>query len=418
MDVSGNRQQHSQRSDDMGISINVGMNQDYSYLFQGLSGSGNSNLNYLSDYTAIKNGSYGKLMKAYYGSAGDSVTSSSGKGAGTSNYLDRILEEKKHPKVSKDVQEANASLTAGISTLKNTVSALQNENTYKASKDGTSAADKVFSAVKDYVTQYNDVVSAAKNSTLTGKTSHVAAVMRSSQANAEKLAEIGITVNDDGTLQLNESKLKSTDISKVQELFSKDDIMGYGSTVMSRLGFASVSSGAVSSTEEDKTEQDKVTYAGAAALKTDIEKLTSSSLFEKIKAEDGTEKYDIEKLFSTAKSFVGNYNSMLDAAGSSYNSGVISNLTWIMDVTARNKNALEQFGISVDEKGKLAIDEDVFKKSDMSQLQKFFQGYGSSIATQVSLVNYYMTTQANAASGYTADGTYNAQENFRYDVIS
>ena len=60
----------------MGISINVGMKQDYSYLFQGLStgsGSGMGNLNFLSDYAAIKNGSYGRLMKAYYAETGSSA---------------------------------------------------------------------------------------------------------------------------------------------------------------------------------------------------------------------------------------------------------------------------------------------------------------------------------------------------------
>ncbi len=401
----------------MGIGINVGMDQDYSYLFQGMSGS-TGGQNILSDYAAIKNGSYGKLMKSYYGSVGSQSTTASNKTASTGNMLDRILDEKRHPKVSKDTQEANANLTSGISSLMNTVSTLQNENTYTASKDGTSAADKVVSAVKNYVSQYNDVVNAAKGSTLANKTAHVAAVMRSSEANAEKLAEIGITVNEDGTLQLNQDKLKAADISKVQELFTKENVTGYGSTVMSRLGFANVSAGAVSSTDKADEEQDKTAYSGAAALKTDIGKLISDSLYEKIKAEDGTEEYDIGKLFDTVKSFAGNYNSMLDTARSSYNSGVVANLTRIMEVTARNKDALGQFGISVDEKGKLTVDEDVFKNSDMSKVQQFFKEYGSSIATNVSLVNYYLTTQANSASGYTADGTYNVQGNLRYDIES
>ena len=400
----------------MGISINVGMKQDNSYLFQGLSSSGGDmgNLNFLSDYASIKNGSYGKLMKSYYGSASSSSATSSGAKANTNNVLDKILEEKKNPKVSKEVQEANANLTSGISSLKNTVATLQNDKTYTTS-DGTSAADKVSSAIRNFVSQYNDVVSNAKNSTLTGKTSHVAGMMKVSEANAEKLAEIGITVNKDGTLQLNEGKLKSTDISKVQELFSKDDVTSYGSTVMSRLGFASVASNPVNSTE-DTEEQDEATYTGAAGLKADIEKLKSGSLFDKVKDKDGAYQYDIDKIFAAAKSFVGNYNSMLDSAQSSYNSGVTANLARILEKTAQYKDELKQFGISVDAKGKLKIDEDVFKKSDMSQVQKFFNEYGSSIASNVSLVNYYMTTQANAASGYTANGTYNTQGNLWYDA--
>ncbi|MDE6128369.1 MAG: hypothetical protein K2G16_04160, partial [Lachnospiraceae bacterium] len=62
----------------MGISINVGnTSQNYSYLFQSASGGSLGNLNFISDYASIKNGSYGKLMKAYYGTAQSSSTSSS-----------------------------------------------------------------------------------------------------------------------------------------------------------------------------------------------------------------------------------------------------------------------------------------------------------------------------------------------------
>ena len=261
----------------MGIRINVGMNQDYSYLFQGLSSSsgGLGNLNLLSDYASIKNGSYGKLMKAYYGNTNSLDATLSGRKAGKNNVLDQILEEKKHPKVSKEAQKANSNLTSGISSLMNAVTTLQNESTYENSENGTSAADKVVSAVKNYISQYNNVVSAAKDSTLQSQTSHVTGMMKSSEATSKKLAEIGITINRDGTLQLNEGKLKTTDISKVQELFSKEDVMSYGSMVRSRLGYASASSSTASSAVKDTAKQDKVTYAGAAALKTDIEKLTS-----------------------------------------------------------------------------------------------------------------------------------------------
>ena len=47
--------------------MNISAKQNYSYLFQGLgSSTGSTNLNFLSDYMSIKNGSYGKLLKAYY----------------------------------------------------------------------------------------------------------------------------------------------------------------------------------------------------------------------------------------------------------------------------------------------------------------------------------------------------------------
>ena len=82
-------------------------------------------------------------------------------------------------------------------------------------------------------------------------------------------------------------------------------------------------------------------------------------------------------------------------------------MNYIRQKTAQNADALKQFGISVDTKGRMTINESTFKKSDMAQVQKFFSDYGSSVASNASLVDYYMTTQANAANGYTAAGGYN-----------
>ena len=406
----------------MGISINVPATKpDYSSLFSSIgSAAGNAaSSNWLGDYAMIKNGSYGRLMKAYYADAkSDSTgqysgtTSTSEKRSKTNNVLDRILEEKKHPKVSKEAQEANAKLTSGLSTLKTAVSALQSDKTYTDTANGASAADKVVSAMKAYVSNYNEVVSAAKNSTLANKTAYVANVMSTSAANADKLSEIGLTVNSNGTLELDEAKLKAAGTSKVQELFSSKDIMSYGSTVASRLQFA----GASSSTGATDTGANTAKGSSAAALKADSKALASDALFEKVKDKDGkeTDQYDVDKILATAKSFVSNYNNMFTVAESSSNSGVLANLSHIRETTDRNKDILKQFGIDVDAKGKMKINEDTFKNADMSEVQKFFKDYGSSISTNASLVDYYMTTQANATNGYTATGEYNVQGSARY----
>ena len=396
----------------MGIGIHVGKNQDYCYLFQSRSyGSGGmGNLNFLSDYASIKNGSYAKLMKTYYGTAQSSSAAASKKSS-SGNILDKILDEKKNPKVSKEAQEANANLTTGLSSLKSSVAALQKDGTYTDTANGKSAADKVVSAMKAFVSDYNNVVSAAKNSTLANKTAYVANMMNSTATNADKLAEIGVSINGNGTLELNEAKLKEAGVSKVQDLFSSDNIMSYGSMIASRLRFAGA---AASTNTADNKDTETTAASGAAGVKADGRALAGDALYEMVKDKDGSEKYDVDKIFATAKSFVNNYNKMFDTAESSYNSGVLSNLSRIKERTARSASALEQFGISVDNKGRMKIDEDIFKKADMSSVQAFFKDYGSSIATNASLVDYYMTTQANAANGYTSDGTYNVQGSARY----
>ncbi len=394
----------------------MAMNQGYSGLFQSLSSSSGST-NFLADYASLKSGSYGRLMKAYYGTGQSSSSTANGVGTRTSNVLDQILEERKNPKVSEDVKEANANLTTGISNMKKTVATLQNDATYTATQNSQtgqvsqSAVDKTVSAMKDYVSQYNEVVNASKKSTMTNKTGYIANVMKATAANADKLKEIGVTINGDGTLQLNEKKLRETDVTKVQDLFSSKDLMSYGSTVASRLNFAGIGLDAT-----DSADKDNQAGSGAAGVKADSETLASDKLYEKVKDKDGkeTDKYDIDKILSTAKSFVSNYNQMFIAGQSSTNSGVLANLAQIREKTEQNKDALKQFGFDLDEKGRLKLDEDKFKNSDMSQVQKFFKDYGSSIATNASLVDYYTTTNANTASGYTAGGAYSVQGSSRF----
>ena len=403
----------------MGIGIDVGTNKNNSYLFQSLSSGGMGNLNFLSDYASIKNGSYGKLMKTYYNKVQNSSTEGTSTKSSSNNVLDKIIDEQMHPKVSKDVQEANSNLVTGLSNMRTSVSALQNDKTYSDTANGQSAADKVVSAMKAYVTDYNNVVNAARGSTMTNKTAYVANMMSSTAKNADKLSEIGVTINSNGLLEVNEAKLKAADISKVQELFSANDIMSYGSMVSSRLQFAGATASTTTSADSTNTvtgstDTNNTAGSSAVSLKAAGNALASDELYKKISDQDGNEKYDVDKIMTTAKSFVSSYNNMFDAAESSSNSGVVANLSYIREKTANSADLLKQLGISVDEKGRLKMDEDTFKKSDMSKVQDVFKEYGSSIATNASLVDYYMTTQANASSGYTASGTYNVQGSSRY----
>lgn len=236
--------------------------------------------------------------------------------------------------------------------------------------------------------------------------------MMSTTSKFEKeLGEIGVMLKNDGTLQLDETKLKGADLSKVQKLFSTDNIQSYGSTIASRIKFAGGSTSTTTGTTNNTTNTDtkKPTSTSAAALKKDGEALASNELFAKVKDADGneTDEYDVKKILSTAKSFVSNYNAMFDKAESSSNSGVLSNLSYIRERTANNTKALKEFGFSVDKKGRLSLDEDTFKKADMSKVHDFFKNYGSYVASNASRVDYYMNTNANTASGYTSKASYN-----------
>ncbi len=377
----------------------MNVNQNF---FGGMGG----NTGFFSDYASIRNGSYRRLLKAYYGGNNNSGTTA-GTRSNRSNVLEQLLEERRNPKVSEQTKEANSKLLDGIPTLTNAVKALQKDATYTDSEDGKkSAQDNMVSALKNFVSEYNDVVSAAKKSTLSNKTSHVASMMKSTTENADKLKEIGISVNANGTLQFIEGQAKNADISKVQDLFSNKNSMSYGSTVLSRLQFAGITSGTVDST---KKEDNVSSVSSAAAFNADIKSLASDALYEKVKDKNGKYSYDLDKIFSTAKSFVKNYNDMFDAAKSGTKSGVTSNLSYIKEKTEKNKDMLAQFGISLDANNKMTIDENTFKKSDMTKVQNFFKDYSLSVSTNVSLVDHYLTSMAKNANGYTSAGMYNVQ---------
>lgn len=400
------------------MGINIHEKQDVSFMFPSL-GSGAAGVagsSWLSDYASIKNGSYGKLMKAYYGTEKEAASAADSAKSSTKNILKKLEEEKRNPRVSKEVQKANSNLNAGLSSLKGSLSTLQNSGTYTDTENGKSAADKVVSAVKSFVTDYNNVITASKDSTLTSKTAYVANMMSNTASNSGKLAEIGVRLNSNGTLEVDEAKLKAADISKVQDLFSAQDIMSYGSRLASRVKFAGTTASKNTATDSAEAEK-KPSVTGAAGLKADSTALASDKLYEKAEDKDGVATYDVAKILATAKSFVGNYNRMLDAAESSSNSGVLASLSAIREKTAKNADVLKQFGIGTDAKGRLKIDESTFKKSDMSKVQEFFKDYGSSVAVNASLVDYYMTTQANAGSGYTAAGAYNVQGSTGYTGV-
>lgn len=377
-------------------------------IFGGYAASGMAGM--ISDYNTIKNGSYGKLMKAYYQKMDREAGVGSSRTKGK-DVLSQILNEKKNPTVSKEVKEANTGLSDGISKVKSSVSTLQLDSTYENPQD-SKTKDKVAAAVKDFVSNYNNMVSCSKKSTNTEQTRSVAEMMKTTSANADKLAEIGVTVNKDGTLGLSEKTLKATDVSKVQELFSPDNRMSYGSRISGRALTAGYSSGDTSAkvSAVDAERIDKAS-SDAAGLKKDAQDLKAGTVFEKKKDADGeeTDEYDISAITSKVSSFIKNYNEAIDSASKLTNSGVASNLGNLMDKTKKSSGTMSGFGIKVGANGKLSMDEETFKKADMAKVKNFFKDYASSIATSASLVNYYSSTQAGSSSTYKSTGAYMAE---------
>lgn len=213
----------------MGIRINVNARQDYSYLFQSMTTSrGNSlgNLNFLSDYASIKNGSYGKLMKAYYAKNAADKTASEGKD--TETKKNSISTAADSAKTLSEIEKAADAMKESADSLlvKGSKSVFRKKNE-KATVSEEYDTDAIYKAVSGFVTDYNDLLSktsAASSKNLQSKADTLAAV---TSANAKLLSRVGITVNSDSSLSLDEEAFKKSDMGTVKNLFGTTGAYGY-----------------------------------------------------------------------------------------------------------------------------------------------------------------------------------------------
>lgn len=378
----------------------------------------------LSDYNLIKNGSYGKLMKSYYGSVSGTSSASSSSSAKSSYSVEALIAERHNPSASEEVTKANASLSSAVSNLKSSLSTLQSENTFKDDTTGnaTDARTKVTNALTNYVSSFNDALDSSKKSTNNAVSSNLAQVMKQNSLNADALKEIGITVNNDGSLYLDTNKLKSVDITDVQDLFSTDDAMGYGASVKSRLDRASyyTSTASASTSKTDDAPTANTTTTSAKDLKSSISNILDGTVFKGTTDKDGKTTYDRSAILSTAQDLVKNYNDVVTNASSSINSGVSSNLAALKQKTSSNSVFLKAIGINVGADDKLSLDAEKFGASDVKAIKTALQTYAGDIETNASLLNYYSSTQNGTASPYGANGSYSASDivNSLYNGVS
>lgn len=213
----------------MGIRINVNARQNYSYLFQSMTTSrGNSlgNLNFLSDYASIKNGSYGKLMKAYY--AKDAADKAASTGKDTETKKKSISTAADSAKTLSEIEKAADTMKESADSLlvKGSKSVFRKKNE-KATVSEEYDTDAIYKAVSGFVTDYNDLLSktsAASSKNLQSKADTLAAV---TSANAKLLSRVGITVNSDSSLSLDEEAFKKSDMGTVKNLFGTTGAYGY-----------------------------------------------------------------------------------------------------------------------------------------------------------------------------------------------
>ena len=170
------------------------------------------------------------------------------------------------------------------------------------------------------------------------------------------------------------------------------------------------------SSGKDTVQKSTIMKTGADALKKSSDALMNNALWEKKKItkidentgeEIQTEEYDYEAITKAVKSFVEDYNDVIDEAGESNSKEVLRNTVWMIGNTDANKNMLEKIGISIGKGNKMELDEEKLKKADINTLKTIFTGHNS-FANKISMkANSISNAVAWSSGTYKSNGTYN-----------
>lgn len=181
-----------------------------------------------SDYATIQNGSYTKLMKAYYSdsSSGDSSVSEAKPSTATSKDSTALLGR---------IESAADDLTAAESKLKKTgTDSLFTKSQVKDSNGNVSYdydTDKIYNAVNDFVKSYNSLIEEGADAKTGSISRSEQSLVNLTKANSKLLKDVGITIGTDNKLSIDEKTFKSADMSKVKSLFQSSGGYGYQASV-------------------------------------------------------------------------------------------------------------------------------------------------------------------------------------------
>lgn len=405
----------------MGTSISgldSGASNIYSSLLGGGSAAGGAaSSTLLSDYASIKNGSYGKMMKAYYAKQ-------------------KAAEEAEDPDVEKS-QSKKTKDAASASAAKKFYDTASKMNGLNYSADNI---DELYDKVSAFVKDYNSLMTSASKSKNASVKAQADALNDSTYQNYKLFAKIGITMNSDRTLSIDEDTFKkvnektgATNVPTVTTLFkgygSWADkatdraskiyrLAGDGEAVTSAKAKYAGTMGSSSTSSSDKTEssssnkgtsttvKDATSASLASALYKSVEKLGAMSI-------NNDNKDNVYNAFS---SLIADYNALVKKGSESENSNVIKQTGYLKDLINSNKSAFAKIGVTVNSSDKtLSIDEKKFKDADMSNVKKLYSGaysFAEKMTDRINQIYRYASKGEslneqtyNSQGGYNTSGT-------------
>lgn len=188
------------------------VNTNYTDIFtsMGIGTSGSESAFSLTDYMSIKNGSYGKLLKAYYKKQDAEETAAESES------------EKKQLSLLKNSadQLKNSTLELMDEDLfeKKTIKT-KNEETGEETETEDYDWEAITKAVKAFVEAYNSVITSAETSDNKGVLRNASWLTQQTEAESKLLSSVGITIDSANQLKVDEEALKQANVSTLKLLF-------------------------------------------------------------------------------------------------------------------------------------------------------------------------------------------------------
>jgi len=174
----------------------------------------------LSDYNMIRSGSYKKMMTAYFAKTDASAFRSS------------FNTKTKTNSTSKDSAETLTKVQGAAEDLKDSASKLLKTGTSsvfskESTKDDTGKTaleynkDKIYSAVKSFVDDYNEMIKAADDAKTSGIQKTAISMINGTSRYESSLSKIGITIDSDNfRLSIDKDTFMKADMNQVKTLFN------------------------------------------------------------------------------------------------------------------------------------------------------------------------------------------------------
>lgn len=176
------------------------------------SSDGGSSMSQLAaDYASIRNGSYGKLMRAYYSEERIQKSDSALETAG--NYF----------------TAATAASVSGLSDLRESADHLEeastallnrsSSNVFQKDSKGSYDVDAIYEAVSSFVDGYNELMSASEQVSDENMLQKVLNLAKYTSANRSALSYAGISFNEKSEMVVEKEKFQKMDMEAVKNLF-------------------------------------------------------------------------------------------------------------------------------------------------------------------------------------------------------